>query len=306
VAAGRIRGPRILPSGSFITQTGGHADPRLAHESVHGRSATPGLFAAPEVVDGVDAVRRAAREQLRRGATQIKLMVSGGVLSATDPLDSIQFTVDEIRAAVAVAESWHTYVLVHAHTSPAIANALEAGVRSIEHGSILDEPTAQSMLRRGAFLVPTIVILDPPAESSRRPPAMTPVERIKADQVAAASRDSLRLAHAIGIPIGSGSDLIGHDQSGRAWEIVAKARDLGPMAALVSATRTNAELVRLADRIGTVEAGKEADLVLIAGPVLDRIELVATPDAIRSVMRGGVLLDEDQAILPTACDIHQR
>lgn len=103
VATGRIRGPRILPSGSFLTQTGGHGDFRAAHEADHGLASIPGLVANPEVVDGVDAVRRAAREQLRRGATQIKLFVSGGIISPTDPLESIQFAVEEIAAAVEVA-----------------------------------------------------------------------------------------------------------------------------------------------------------------------------------------------------------
>ena len=290
VAAGRIRGPRILPSGSFLTQTGGHGDARAAHEAVHGLASIPGLVANPEVVDGADAVRRAAREQLRRGATQIKLFVSGGVMSPTDPLESIQFTVEEIAAAVEVARSWGTYVLVHAHTSPAMRNALAAGARSIEHASILDEETARQILAAGAFVVPTLLIV------TRLPP-LGPAETAKATLVAGASRASVGLAHAHGIPLGSGSDLVGVDQAGRAGEIVEKAREIGPMAAIVSATRVNAELFGRADRIGTVEPGKDADLILVRGDPLERIETIAEPDGVPFVLQRGEVVrnDEDRA-----------
>lgn len=287
VAAGRIRGPRILPSGSFLTQTGGHGDMREAHEAVHGLASIAGLVANPEVVDGVDAVRRAAREQLRRGATQIKLFASGGVMSPTDPLESIQFTVEEIAAAVEVARSWGTYVLVHAHTSPAMRNALSAGVRSIEHGSILDEETAQRILAAGAFVVPTLLVL-------ARPRPFGPAEAAKAARVSGASRDSVRLAHASRIPLGSGSDLVGADQAWRAGEIVEKSQDMGPMAALVSATRVNAELLGLVDRIGTVEPGKDADLILVRGDPLDRIETLAEPDGVPFVLQRGEVVRDDE------------
>ncbi len=287
VAAGSIRGPRILPSGSFLTQTGGHGDARAAHQAVHGPGSIAGLVANPEVVDGADAVRRAAREQLRRGATQIKVFVSGGVLSPTDPLESIQFTVEEIAAAVEVARSWGTYVLVHAHTSAAMRNALSAGVRSIEHASMLDEETAQRILAAGAFVVPTLLIV------SRLPP-LGPAEAAKAARVSGASRESVRLAHASRIPLGSGSDLVGVDQARRAGEIVEKAKEIGPMAALVSATRVNAELFGLADRIGTVEPGKDADLILVRGDPLDRIETLAEPDGVPFVLQRGEVVRDDE------------
>lgn len=287
VASGKIRGPRILPSGSFLTQTGGHGDMREAHEAVHGLASIPGLVANPEVVNGVDAVRQAAREQLRRGATQIKLFVSGGVMSPTDPLESLQFTVEEIATAVEVARSWGTYVLVHAHTSAAMRNALTAGVRSIEHGSILDEETAQRILAAGAFVVPTLLIL-------ARPRPLGPAEAAKAARVSGASRDGVRLAYASRIPLGSGSDLVGADQSWRAGEIVEKAKEIGSMAAVVSATRVNAELFGLTDRIGTIEPGKDADLVLVRGDPIERIETLADPDGVPFVLqRGEVVRDDD-------------
>src|SRR6185295_12718504 len=153
VAIGQIVGPRILPSGSFLSITGGHGDHRHRW-SDDAPASIPGLVAHSEIVDGADAVRRAARTQIRRGATQIKLMASGGVMSPIDPLESVQFTVEEMAAAVHEAHSFGTYAMAHCHTSAAMNNALDAGVRSIEHGSILDEATAKKMLARDAYLVP--------------------------------------------------------------------------------------------------------------------------------------------------------
>ena len=114
----------------------------------------------PDLVDGVDEVRHAAREQLRRGATQIKLMASGGVISPTDPLDSLQLSVAEIAVAVEVAHSWGTYVMAHCHTAPAVEMALAAGVRSIEHASLLEPETAAHMAAAGAFMVPTLQTME--------------------------------------------------------------------------------------------------------------------------------------------------
>ena len=208
-------------------------------------------------------------------------------MSPTDPLESIQFTVEEIAAAVQVARSWGTYVLVHAHTSPAMRNAITAGARSIEHASILDEETVGRIRAAGAFVVPTLLVI------TRLPP-LGPAETAKAALVADASRASLGLAHATGIPLGSGSDLTGAEQAGRAGEIVEKAREIGPMAALVSATRTNAELFGLADRIGTVEAGKDADLVLVRGDPLERIETIAEPDGVLLVLQRGAVVRDDE------------
>ncbi len=125
VASGALNGPRILPSASPISQTGGHADDRRRHEALHASETIPGLVAGMVVADGADEVRRAAREQLRRGATQIKLMASGGIISPTDPFNSLQLSVAEIAAAVEVARSWGTYVMAHCHTTPAVEMALD-------------------------------------------------------------------------------------------------------------------------------------------------------------------------------------
>ena len=288
VAAGQIPGPRILPSGSFLTQTGGHGDHRSRWDDTLRRS-VPGLVAHEEICDGPDAVRRAARLQLRRGATQVKLMASGGVMSPTDPIDSLQFTVDEMRAAVEEAASSNTYVLAHCHTSGAANRALDAGVRSVEHGSMLDEATARRIASAGAYLVPTLVIVEILARFGTLPD----FARTKLETVRGAMRESLALASAAGVALGSGSDLLGPRQRHRAAEIVEKAKHLGAMAAIVSATQTNAALFRMEDRIGTVEPGKDADLVLVAGDPLADIALLADADNVRLVVQQGAVVKEN-------------
>jgi imidazolonepropionase-like amidohydrolase len=291
---GVIRGPRILPSGSFISQTGGHGDARLAHEAIHGGPSIPGLVAMNEIVDGVDEVRRAAREQLRRGATQVKLFASGGLASPTDPLDSLQFSVEEIAAAVEVASGWGTYVLTHSHTSPAIERSIDAGVRSIEHGTFLEPATAERMHATQTYMVPTLQVIDELAtqvDSS----GLTPEKQALVDDVYGAMRESVRLADGVGVSMASGSDVIGPDQGNRGREIVLKAALIGAHAAIISATRTNAALFNLEDRIGTVEEGKEADLILVAGEPLDDVTLLARADCIPMVIKGGdVMKDADR------------
>ncbi|HEX5480577.1 MAG TPA: amidohydrolase family protein [Dehalococcoidia bacterium] len=287
VEDGQIRGPRILPSGSFITQTGGHGDqrPRWDERPLH---SIPGLVAHSEVCDGPDEVRRAARLQLRRGATQVKLMASGGVMSPTDPIDSLQFGGGEMRAAVEEAESFGTYVLAHCHTSGAVNRALDAGVRSIEHGSIIDAATARRIAEAGAYLVPTLVII----EILQRAGGVPEFARTKLERVRGAMRASLALARDAGVPIGSGSDLLGPRQRRRASEIAEKAKEMGAMQALISATATNAALFRMPDRIGTVEEGKDADIIAVAGdPLADAAVLIDAAN-IRLVLKQGAVVKD--------------
>lgn len=291
VADGLISGPRILPSGSVISQTGGHGDLRAAHEAAHGGPSIPGLIAMPEVVDGADEVRRAAREQLRRGATQIKLLASGGIVSPTDPFDSNQLSPSEIAAAVEVAADWDTYVLAHCHTSPAIDRAVEAGVRSIEHASILDPETAARMARSGTFMVPTLQALEMLSTFPDRW-RLAPEKVARLRSVRDQARESVAIADAAGVAIGSGSDVVGPWQGRRGEEIVLKAEILGAHEAMTSATATNAALFRMADRIGTVEVGKEADLILVDGDPLANIGLLSDPACIPVVMKAGAVVKD--------------
>ncbi len=287
VEQGQIVGPRILPAGSFLSQTGGHGDQRYRFEE-HATESIPGLVAHSEICDGVDAVRAAARRQIRRGATQVKLMASGGIMSPNDPLESLQFTVEEMAAAVHEAHSFGKYVMAHCWTPGAMNNALEAGVRSLEHGALIDAPTAKRMSAQDAYLVPTVVILEVLARSD----AIPEFSRAKLEMVRSAAAGSVAIARDAGVRIGSGSDLLGPRQSRRASEIAEKARLLGPMAAIVSATRTNAELFRLEDRIGTLEQGKDADLILVDGDPLAEIGCLVDARNVKLVIKSGQVVKE--------------
>ena len=293
VAEGTLKGPRILPAGSPLSQTGGHADDRQRHEALHHSHTIPGLVAGMEVVDGVDEVRRAAREQLRRGATQIKLMASGGVISPTDPLDSLQLSVVEISVAVEVARSWGTYVMAHCHTTPSVEMALDAGVRSIEHGSMLEPATAKRMAAEGAYMVPTLQTMESFIAYPDRM-GLAPEKLALIGGFAEQAYHSIEVARDAGVKLASGSDVVGPWQGRRGEELMYKARVLGAHEAIISATRTNAELFMLDDEIGTVEAGKVADLVLVQGQPLDDIALLAEPDNVVVVLQGGAVVKDSE------------
>jgi imidazolonepropionase-like amidohydrolase len=290
VAEGHICGPRILPSGAMISQTGGHGDWRLRYQD-HLYETIPGLTALPAICDGPDQVRKAAREQLRRGATQIKVMAAGGAMSPTDALATTQLTVEEMAAAVYEAQAVGKIVMAHTYSPASIANALEAGVLSIEHGNFLDEATAARMVLLGAYLVPTITtyeLIDTFGESYGVPAFN--LEKIRLAKQGCF--DSLRVALDAGVKIGSGSDLLGPMQPFKTVELSLKARLMGPMGAIVSAARTNAELFGLADRTGTLEAGKWADVIVVEGNPLENIDLLRNKDNVRLVMKEGAILKE--------------
>lgn len=300
VEAGHIPGPRILPSGSILSQTGGHGDLRAQHGAVHSGETIAGLVARTEIVDGADAVRRATREQLRRGASQIKIFASGGILSPTDPIDSVQFSHDEIAAAVDVARSWGTYVMAHCYSASSVKKALVAGVRSIEHASMIDDEAAKQIATAQAFAIPTLLTYDELVNGSAGA-ALTESQRVKLTEMTGHLIASVQLLREAGASIGSGSDLIGPGQSRRGRELVLKANLLGNHNAILSATRTNAELFGLADRIGTVEVGKDADLILVRGQPLNEIEVLAEPENVRVIIKGGrVMKDLDRRYLPGA------
>jgi len=157
---GLFDGPRLFISGMPISQTGGHGDFRRPTQTAFECACCSGVAFAARIADGVPDMLRAVRDELRKGADQIKLMVSGGVASQADPLEGLQFRVDEIEAAVEEATRWGTYVCAHAYAAEAIRRAVSAGVRTIEHGNLIDEPTAQLMAERQAYLVPTLVTYD--------------------------------------------------------------------------------------------------------------------------------------------------
>jgi imidazolonepropionase-like amidohydrolase len=283
---GAILGPRLLVSGRPLSQTGGHGDQRGPAEGGGTGGCGPHIGLVHTIADGPEDVRRAAREELRRGADQIKVMAGGGVVSPTDRLESVQYSLEELTAAVAAAEAAGTYVLAHAYTPAAIGVCVEAGIRSIEHGNLLDEPTARLMAEHGTYLVPTLVTYEKLHDEGER--HGIPAESLdKLARVVGAGLDSLRIAAEAGVKIASGSDLLGPMRRYQGEEIGIKARAMGAMGAIVAATRTNAELLGLDDELGTIEPGKLADLVVVDGDVLAQPALLGRTAQISLVVLGG-------------------
>ena len=286
IAKGMVRGPRILPSATALAQDGGHGTFMAPWSDCHCSVSIPGLIDAVAVCNGPDEVRLAARRAFRRGARQLKLFLSGGVISLTDELSDTQLAQGEIRAAVAEAVARSTYVAAHAHNNRAIRNGLAAGVRCFEHGTFLDADTAQAMASAGAFLVPTLTI----AHVLRTSPKALGVPESVAARVGEASANmgaAIRHARAAGVTIGSGSDLLGPKQNQRGMELVLRAEIEGAMAAIVSATATNAKILGLEQTIGTVEIGKIADLVAVRGDPLAEPALFGDPERVVLVIQEG-------------------
>jgi imidazolonepropionase-like amidohydrolase len=286
VARGLIKGPRMFVSGHPLSQTGGHGDGRTMAEPDPGCGCGARIGMVQNIADGPDAVRKAAREQLRRGADAIKIMAGGGVASPTDALESLQYEPEELRAAVAAARAAGTYVLAHAYTPPAIRNAVEAGVKSVEHGNFLDPPTAALMAEAGTYLVPTFVAYEKLHEEGREH-GFAAGKLKKLDVVLGAGLDSLRHAVSAGVRIGSGSDLLGPLARHKTRELAIKAKVLGAHATLIATTRTNAELLGIADEVGTVEPGKAADLLVVDGDPLEDISVLQDIERMPVVMKNG-------------------
>ena len=281
---GHFPGPRLLVSGHYISQTGGHGDKRRRAEWTPPIDCCIGMIGS--IADGEAEVRKAVREQLRRDVDQIKIMASGGAMSPADELDTTQFTVAEMRAAVEEAQAVGTYVLSHAYSDSAVRNAVAAGVRSIEHGNLIRETAAKAIKDAGAFLVPTMVTYEAIYREGKRY-GIGEHQVQKIDLARQQSVQGLTYAYRAGCKIGSGSDLLGDMMTQRAVEFELKGQVMTPMEVLLSATRVNAELFRMQDRIGTVEPGKYADLLVVAGNPLENLRVFQVQDNLRLIMKGG-------------------
>ncbi|WP_327586919.1 amidohydrolase family protein [Nonomuraea sp. NBC_00507] len=293
VAAGKVPGPRILQCGPLLCQTGGHGHLGAAWEPSADwcRHDIPGLRSLSLLCDGVEEVRKNAREAFRRGADFLKLCVTGGVVSLHDRLTDTQFAVEEIAVAVQEATARGTYVTAHAHNNDGVRNAVAAGVKCIEHGSSIDEATAALMAEHDVALVPTLAVvraLESDSQATGLPAAIADrIGIVRQGQV-----DGLLAARAAGVRVGLGSDLIGPDQSGRGQELVLRAETEGPMAALVSATSGNADIIGIADEVGSIEVGKQADLVgFAADPLADPKVFADRDQVVLVVQRGRVVKD---------------
>ena len=246
-------------------------------------------------------MRRAAREALRRGADQIKVMASGGAASPTDELDHVQYSVDELSAAVGVARGVGTYVLAHAYGPGAIQACLRAGVRSIEHGNFLDEETADQMLSQSdTYLVPTVITYELLSHLEAGN-GWTADNVRKIRQALTGAYDALGLAYEKGLRIGSGSDVLADMQGEKGKEIACQARIMGAMNAIVAATRTNAQLLRMEQEVGTLEEGKRADLIVLDADPLANPDIFGQANHVRLVVLGGeVVKDLDGGTPATA------
>ncbi len=280
-----VIGPRLFFGGKALSQTGGHADMRGPGTHVLDRHmCCPNIGI---VCDGADAVRKAARENLRTGADHIKIMLSGGVASPTDRVDSTQFSDEEIRAAVEEAEAANRYVLGHAYTARSVNRGLSLGVRSIEHGNLIDEKSVELFLEHDAFLVPTLVTYERlKAEGARF--GLPESSQNKVDDVLYAGIDALALATRHDVNIVFGSDLLGGMHPHQNHEFVIRSQVQTPQQVLRSATTTAARLLGQEGRLGVVAEGAHADLlVLDANPLEDVTVLGDAEAAIHAVFKGG-------------------
>jgi imidazolonepropionase-like amidohydrolase len=264
VEQGLFVGPRLFIAGQPLSQTGGHGDFRKRTQTQTFCACCSGLYWASRVADGVPDVIKAARDELRKGADHIKLMVSGGVASQLDPLESLQYRIDEIEAAVEEATRWGTYVCAHAYSPEAIARAVRAGVRTIEHGNLIDVPTAALMAEREAFLVPTLVTYDAMRRRGRDY-GLSPYSLAKNEVVLEAGLRSLEIARNAGVRIGFGSDLLGQLQDDHCGEFLLRVEAMSAPEVIRSATLVNAEIVRQTGKLGELVPGAFADLLVMDG-----------------------------------------
>jgi hypothetical protein len=225
------------------------------------------------VCDGDAEVRRAAREQMRQGADQIKIMMSGGVASPYDPLTSLQFSMEEARAAVEEAHAFGRYVCAHAYTPEAITRAAHAGVRTIEHGNLIDEPAAKLMAEKGMFLIANLVAYYAMKERAAEF-GMSAEMLEKNDMVIDGALKSLEICKRAGVPVGYGSDLLGQLQVDQSREFLLRSEVLSPIDIIRSATTVGAQIVRMEGKLGTIKAGAFADLLLVNGNPLKNLGLM--------------------------------
>lgn len=285
VAEGRITAPRYLFTGPGLSQTGGHGDPRPGHWdmcTLTGHTA--------QVVDGVENLRVAARERFRQGAHAIKIMASGGVVSPADPLRAPQYSAEEIRAVTAEAERRGSYVAAHAYSPEAIVHAVVNGVRSVEHGNLLDAHSAQIMREHAAFLVPTLAAYDAMDRLGSQV-GLPHYARDKNREVLHAGLRSLEVARDEGVEVGFGSDLMGDLESEQLQGLRLQTEVMGVLETLRSATSRNARLLGLPE-VGRIAVGGVADVLVLPGDPFSDASCLWTPRPGRYVVQAGVVVSE--------------
>ena len=288
IKSGAAEGPRIFHAGRMLTQTGGHGDAEGGDRPVPDCACQMPHTAFSIIADGADAVRKAARHNLRDGSDFLKIHVSGGVASPSDPLDSVQYTVEEVRAATQEADNRNTYVAAHAYTPESIRLAVENGVKTIEHGNLLDKDAAKLMAKRDAVLVPTLSTYEAMHEVGQK--LGLPEANLRKNTVVyEAGLASLELAKAARVTMGFGTDLIGETQVRQNREFAIRAEVESASDILHSMYYVNAALCRMEGKAGVLAPGAFGDVVIANVDPLDDIRALAQPEtAIVTVLKGGM------------------
>ena len=285
VDEGLLAGPRVIFGGRALSQTGGHGDSREPGRVVLDQH--PCAPALTVIADGVTEVRRAAREQLRRGAHHVKVMLSGGVASPADRIDSTQYSMEELRAVVEEARAANRYVTGHAYTAAAVNRGLEAGVGCIEHGNLMDDSSIALFRRTGAYYVPTLATYAALAAEGLDQ-GMPADQHAKVFEVLDAGLGALELAHRAGLPIVYGTDLLGGMHRRQLTELTIRSDVQPAVDVLRSATTVAARLVGLEGQIGVVAPGAFADLLVVDGNPLEDLGVLTDPAGnLRLVMAAG-------------------
>jgi imidazolonepropionase-like amidohydrolase len=276
---GIVPGPRMLASGNYISPTGGAGDARQFSIFVD-------VPIVRNLADGADEVRKAVRTNLKQGADFIKILGTGAVLSKGAPPGGQQYSEEEMHVAVEEAARWGKHVAAHLHGTAGIKAGIRAGVHTIDHGSMMDDEAVQLLRTHHAYFVPTLYT----SESIAQNPSVPESEKARSNQITAMKDASFQLVLKAGLPIGFATDaaVVPHGQNGREFGYRVRLGQ-SPIAAILSATKTAAEIIGWSDRVGTIEAGKFADLIAVAGdPLRDITEL----ERVTWVMKGGVVYNK--------------
>jgi imidazolonepropionase-like amidohydrolase len=282
-----IPGPRIKISGRHLSMTGGHGDGRWPAE-IYAPIQSPATFHGI-VADGVDECRKACRDQLRQGADFLKIMAGGGCLSPSDRIESAQYSLEELKAVVWEAKSCGTYVSAHCYSDLSVINAVNSGIRTIEHGNLMSQASAQILKKAGAFLVPTLSAYHIALETGREKGFSENIIQ-KIQLAKEKSIEGLKIAFKEGCKIGSGSDILGPEQNTKkALELELKSSVMGAYNAIKSATLINAQILGMADELGSLSSGKLADVIVVTGNPLEDISIFQDFEtSIAYVMKNGI------------------
>jgi imidazolonepropionase-like amidohydrolase len=287
IEQGTVAGPRLYIAGQAIGPTGGHSDGRRRTDIGPRCYCCNAMAFSMNVSDGAREVRKAAREQMRQGADHVKIMMSGGVASPYDPIDSLQFSVGEVVAAVEEAAAFGRYVCAHAYTPEAITRAAYAGVRTIEHGNLIDDASALLMAAKGMFLIANLVTYYSMREKAAQF-GMSGDMLAKNELVIDGGLRSLEICKRAGVPVAYGTDLLGQLQVDQSREFTIRRQVLSPMEIIRSATIIGAQILRQEGKLGTVQSGAFADLLLVDGDPLADISVLEHPErSLAVIMKAG-------------------